>query len=569
MANLLRVRLSPPLIDPTTAVSCTTTKRNFTPISLNQAVLAETLDDLAKTWSRAPTMGEELVEAMARDLDTQLANVPVLGDDLRQLVDDLQQREWNRDIDTQKSRLHKGSKHLTHIASKILLDRFVCEAFQAIQRHLRPANFDEHNCQWLPEHQIKSCKVDNTVFIDDHPVVLVEEKRLTELSRVLEEVKMRATVLGKVNVKVTDKAPVQDWSTVVNKGALYQQVYKTDFVLFFSITAILVGYRTGTSLLWSDPIYNRRNNGNEFEQPSTPDAAQTVMDALRVVFGGVTAGPTEQTGIPLLFLAVVLKGAMKYAPWLQQSFPSLSGLQFTAADRDPILKQQAGQYTGTGMKKEDIKKASKRSGDKSGDYKPTKGAHALAPNTLWSGPRSFAGRWYGELADPAGYSVTIVQPLSHGSHGVVYAGQLWQAGFPVSEVAIKVSDDAETLRAELARYEDLKDVMGHYIPRCYGVLVVDNGAFLVTELLESRDIVQSQHERTAIYEALSKLHEAGWMHNDIVAAGSALRNLVWARSGHAVLIDLVTVSRHDCHGTCNELEGARNVLQLPEPIIIV
>ncbi|KAJ7868212.1 hypothetical protein B0H14DRAFT_3861568 [Mycena olivaceomarginata] len=466
-SNFLRVRLSPPLIDPTTAVSRTTTKRNFTPISLNQAVLAETLDDLAKTWSRAPTMSEQLVEAVARDLDTQLANVPALGHDLRQLVDDSQQREWSRDIDTQKQ-------------------------------------------------------------------------------GVLEEVKMRASVLGKVDIKVTDKAPVQD-----------------------CITAILVGYRTGTSLLWSDPIYNRRNDGNEFEQPSTPDAAQTMMDALLLVFGGVTAGPTEQTGIPLLFLAVALKGAMKYAPWLQQSFPSLSGLQFTAADRDPILKQQASQYTGTGMKKEDIEKASKRSGDKSGDYKPTKGAHALAPNTLWSGPRSFAGRWYGELADPAGYSVTIVQPLSHGSHGVVYAGQLWQAGFSVSEVAIEVSDDAETLRAELARYEELKDVMGHHIPRCYGVFVVDNGAFLVTELLESRDTVQSQHERAAIYEALSKLHETGWMHNDIVAAGSALRNLLWARSGHAVLIDLVTVSRHNCHGTCDELEGARNVLQLPEPRIIV
>ncbi|KAJ7506486.1 hypothetical protein B0H11DRAFT_2219857 [Mycena galericulata] len=514
-------------------------------------------------------MGEQLVEAVARDLDTQLARVPALGDDLRSLVDALQLREWNKDIDTQKSRLHKGSEHLTHIASKILLDRFVSDAFQAIQRHLRPSDSDEHNCQWLPEHQIESCKVDNTVFIDDNPVVLVEDKRLTDLPRVLEEVKMRASVLGQVDVKVTDKAPVQDWSTVVNKGALYQEVYKTDFVLFFSITAVLVGYRTGTSLLWSDPIYNRRDDGNEFERLGTPDAAQTMMDALLVVFGGVTASPTEQTGIPLLFLAVVLKGAMKYAPWLRQSFSSLSGLQFTTADPDPILKPQAGQYTSMGMKKEDVETASKRSGDKSGDYKPTKGTQALALNTLWCGPRSFAGSWYGELADPAGYSVTIVRPLSHGSHGVVYAGQLWQAGFPVSEVAIKVSDVAETLLAELARYEDLKDIMGHHIPRCYGVLMVDNGAFLVTELLESRDTVQSQHERADIYEALSKLHEAGWMHNDIVAAGSALRNLVWTRSGHAVLIDLVTVSRHNCHGTCQELEGVRNVLQLPEPRIIV
>ncbi|KAJ7237473.1 hypothetical protein B0H12DRAFT_1138914 [Mycena haematopus] len=552
-SNFVRVRLSPPLIDPPTV-------RLHTDL-VNQVVLAETLDGLAKTWSRAPTMGDQLVEAVARDLDTQLANTPALGDDLRQLVDDLL-REWNKDINTPRRRL-KGSQQLTHFASKILLDHFVSDAFKAIQRHLRPSDFDEHDYQWVPEYQIESCKVDNTVFIDDHPVVLVEDKRLTDLPRVLEEVEMRGSVLGQVNVKVTDQAPMQDWSTVVNKGALYQQVYKTDFVLFFSITAILVGYRTGSSLPWSDPIYNRRNDSNEFSRPSTPDAAQTMIDALLLVFGGVTACPTEQTGIPLLFLAVVLKGAMKYAPWLQQSFPSLFGLQFIAADCGSILRPQADQYTGTGMKKEDLEKASKCNGDNSGEYdfKPTKGRQGSAPNTLWSGPLSFDGRWCGELADPAGYSVTILQPLSH--------GQLSQAGFPVSEVAIKVSDDAETLRAKFARYEELKDVMGHHIPRCYGVLAVHNGAFLVTELLESRDTVQSPHERAAIYEALSKLHEAGWMHNDVVIAGSALRNLVWTRSGHAVLIDLVTVSRHSCHGTCDELEGARNVLQLPKPIILV
>lgn len=278
---------------------------------------------------------------------------------------------------------------------------------------------------------------------------------------------------------------------------MYQEVNHTDFVLFFSVTALIVGYRTGTRLLWSDPIYNRRDNGDEFEVPNDPEIIQEASD---LVFGGA-APQSAQTGLPLLFLAVMLKGAMKQAPWLQQHFPSLCGLQFNAAAADPSLNRQASLYLSTGMKKEDDDKANRKRGDddKSGDYTPTKRALALAQNTLWSGLQSFAGRWYGELATPASYSVTIAKQLSHGSHGVVYVGQLWQAGFPVSDVAIKVSDAKNTILDEFARYEDLKDVMGHHIPRCYGVFVVDGGAFLVMELLESRDTVQSAGERCVFY----------------------------------------------------------------------
>ncbi|KAJ7860489.1 hypothetical protein B0H14DRAFT_2576698 [Mycena olivaceomarginata] len=390
-------------------------------------------------------------------------------------------------------------------------------ASQILLKPLRLQHSTTHKCRWKPEHNIQGCEVDNTVFIDNLPVVLMEDKRLTDLPRVLEDVKTRASALGIVDVKVTNKTPIQDWSTLVNKGALYQEVNHTDFVLFFSVTALIVGYRTGTRLLWSDPIYNRRDNGDEFEVPNDPEIIQ---EAIRL----------PQTGLPLLFLAVMLKGAMKQAPWLQQHFPSLCGLQFNAAAADPSLNRQASLYLSTGMKKEDDDKANRKRGDddKSGDYTPTKRALALAQNTLWSGLQSFAGRW-----------------LSHGSHGVVYVGQLWQAGFPVSDVAIKVSDAKNTILDEFARYEDLKDVMGHHIPRCYGVFVVDGGAFLVMELLESRDTVQSAGERAAVYEALSRLHKAGWIHNDIVDAGLALRNLAWARSGHVVLIDLVTVTRHD------------------------
>ncbi|KAJ7308588.1 hypothetical protein DFH08DRAFT_490789 [Mycena albidolilacea] len=546
-SDFLRVRLSPPRMDPNPTAH-RTSLRYFTPITLGQTVLAPTLPGLAKTWSQAPSMGGQLVDAAAKDMEPLLVGFPALRTDLSAALGDLQW-EWSTEIDSPKSDQYDGGESLTHMASQILLNRFVYNAFQAIQNHLRPADSAAHKCRWKPEHNIQGCK------------------HLTDLPRVLEDVKTRASVLGIVDVKVTNKTPIQDWSTLVNKGALYQEVNHTDFVLFFSVTALIVGYRTGTRLLWSDPIYNRRDNGDEFEVPNDPEIIQEASD---LVFGGA-APQSAQTGLPLLFLAVMLRGAMKQAPWLQQYFPSLCGLRFNAAAADPSLNRQAILYLSTGMKKEDDDKANRKRGDddKNGDYTPTKRALALAQNTLWSGPQSFAGRWYGELATPAGYSVIIAKQLSHGSHGVVYAGQLWQAGFLVSDVAIKVSDAKNTMLDEFARYEDLKDVMGHHIPRCYGVFVVDGGAFLVMELLESRDTVQSARERAAVYEVLSRLHKAGWIHNDIVDAGLALRNLAWARSGHVVLIDLITVTRHDCHDTCEELEGARNILHSAEPRVIV
>ncbi|KAJ7094517.1 hypothetical protein B0H15DRAFT_829872 [Mycena belliarum] len=535
--------------------------------TLGQAVLASTLPGLAKTWSRAPTMGGQLVDAVAEDLDTLLTSFPALGNDLRATVDDMQ-RLWRKEISGPKGRQYHGSERLTAMASQHLLNGFVWDAFEAIQTHLQPAGIAAHTFRWTPDSNIKGCKADNTFIIDGLPVVVVEDKRLTDLPRVLEDIKTRASVLGDVEIKVTDKAPNQDWSTLVNKGALYQEVNQTEFVLSFGVTAVIVGYRTGARLLWSDPIYNRRDNGDEFELPNDPE---TIQQASVLVFGGVSPSQSAQTDLPLLFLAVMLKGAVKHARWLQQHLPSLCGLQFTAAAADLSFKGQLSQYLSTGFKKEDDEKAKRKRGadhDNSGDYSPTKRGIVYTQNTLSSASQSFAGRWHGELAQPAGYSVIISKYLSHGSHGVVYAGKLWKAGFTVSEVAIKFTEPKNIL-LEFARYVDLQDVMGHHIPRCYGVLIVDGGAFLVTELLESRETVHSAREREAVYEALSALHKAGWMHNDIVD-GMDLRNLVWARSGDAVLIDLVTVTEHNCPGgSCEELEGARNILRLAKPRVII
>ncbi|KAF8206327.1 hypothetical protein K438DRAFT_1963396 [Mycena galopus ATCC 62051] len=237
-------------------------------------------------------------------------------------------------------------------------------------------------------------------------------------------------------------------------------------------------------------------------------------ETLEWVFNS-TVPANPQVDIPLLLLAVLLKAAMKDLVWLQHKFPSLMALEFHAAPPDPTLLSDAAEYFPTGMKKTDTEKYQRRKEDPTDSYQPP-GARVLAPTTFSCGQRSFAGHWYGELGTPAGYSVTVGQPLSQGSHGVVYAGQLWQAGISVSDVAIKVSDTVDPLLAEFARYQELEDTMRNHIPKCYGVFVATRTAFLVTELLEKRHTLQSKGDRAAIYETLAKLHHAGWIHNDVV-----------------------------------------------------
>jgi hypothetical protein len=165
-------------------------------------------------------MGGQLVDAAAKDMDPLLVGFPALRTDLSAALGDLQ-HEWSTEIDSPKSDQYDGGESLTHMASQILLNRFVYNAFQAIQNHLRPADSTTHKCRWKPEHNIQGCEVDNTVFIDNLPVVLMEDKRLTDLPRVLEDVKTRASVLGIVDVKVTNKTPIQDWSTLVNKVRVF------------------------------------------------------------------------------------------------------------------------------------------------------------------------------------------------------------------------------------------------------------------------------------------------------------------------------------------------------------
>ncbi|KAJ7212502.1 hypothetical protein GGX14DRAFT_393405 [Mycena pura] len=58
--------------------------------------------------------------------------------------------------------------------------------------------------------------------------------------------------------------------------------------------------------------------------------------------------------------------------------------------------------------------------------------------------------------------------------------------------------------------------------------------------------------------------QGGYRHNDLVDGGQRIRSILWANTGRPVLIDLVTVTRHACDGSCDELTNFRKALGLSQ-----
>lgn len=274
---------------------------------------------------------------------------------------------------------------------------------------------------------------------------------------------------------------------MIPKGALYSAVYETDWVVFAGTTVYCVGYHIGDHMFWC-PVYNRRDLGQEVD-PNTPAD-------LAAIFGTDAPEWNCQTGLPLLVMAIMLQGAKNSCPWLLPLFPTLFGLEFpipsgtpdttefSSHGRDPGDSSDHESGSGSGSDGND--------GDETSDFdggpasfgdKSSRMTRSSASTTIVAGRQQFTGSWLGELAHFSGHCVHIGNRLSEGCHGVVYAAELVRNGQVISAVAVKVSDDKHSLLAEFSRYEELKERMGPYLPRCYGVCVVSRTAFLITSLV--------------------------------------------------------------------------------------
>jgi hypothetical protein len=366
-----------------------------------------------------------------------------------------------------------------------------------------------------------------------------------------------------------------------SKGALYAAAYDMDWVVFGGIAVYCVGHRIGHHILWC-PVYNRRDQGDEVI-PQTD---------LATIFGDLPPPSEPQTSLPLLILAIILKGIINkgHCPWLPPRFPRLSGLTFGIPPGEPHSEKYNSFGRDASDSSDESSSDSGNDGDESGDFpggsarrtdNSSRLTRSSAPTTLVSGQHRITGTWHGELAQSAGFSVQIMERLSEGCHGIVYAGALAQNGRVVSTVAVKASDNMRGLLEEFSSYKALNELMGPHIPRCYGLCVTSRTAFLVIARLNDRKpghnltkaercvclkntrLACNEIVRGAVYAALKRMHDGGWAHNDVVdIVNNVVHNLLWTDTGRPVLIDLVTVTQHVCNGRCAELKVAKRVLGL-------
>ncbi|KAJ7096519.1 hypothetical protein B0H15DRAFT_945983 [Mycena belliarum] len=562
-SSFLRIRLPPPVIDLRTA-SIPSRNTGFTKISSGQVFNAGHLS-IPTRWSIEPALHTTLVDAVESDLDNLLLSHADLVASLKLVTDELH-RQWGRQFGAAATADHaRGLQSSTTAGSRILLQDFSIDAFKAISLALTGGATP---MLWSPTSaatQARCFIMDHIIRAGNTVILGAEDKRLSVLPHAAEELFMRGMSSGVVEVEVAAPEDQPNWWLMANKGALYAAAYDTDWVVFAGLTVYCIGYRLGPHVLWSSPIYNRRDRGNEVSPGSD----------LAVVFGDVPPPTAPQTCLPLLFLAMVLKAELDkgLCLWIKTAFPSLSKVSFDIPSGEPTLdtfarygrdpnvhhESSSGSDNDHGTDDDCVGSSSGSSGS---DDVTTR---ASAPTPLVSGLHRFTGKWAGELSRPAGYRVEIGQRLSEGLHGIVYSGKLVQNHREVAQVAVKMSDAIADLQDEFSRYQDLGGLMRSSIPRCRGICVASGTAFLVTDRVfghfPGRDLTKA--ERGAVYAILLKMHQCGWAHNDVVDhTNKALHNLLWTSEGRPVIIDLVTATPHACGKHCKELKVLREILHL-------
>ncbi|KAF8212911.1 hypothetical protein K438DRAFT_1751325 [Mycena galopus ATCC 62051] len=542
-SDFLRVRLPPPrfTIPAMPSSSPNKTTESWTKITDKQVGFAvENEHSFPKRWSIEPALADDLIKTVSSDLDCLLLQHPNLSIGLREVITTLESL-WNEEFGDQ-STFHDshtlGKENTTTVATRLLL-KAVSRAFDHIKAIRQPAE---------PE-------------VESLCAAVVEDKRARGFTAVLAELYERVGkgIFNSNIASALSPSFVQDqYWILVNKGIFYVAAYHVNWIIFAGLTGFCVGHRRDKHMFWSSPVYNHRDGGDKL-------TAQTLNQrrAISVLFGDAPLPEHPQRDFFLLFLAVTLRGAHDTgSAWVRILFSGLCALNFTAPDASPPLDTQ---FTSTGA---DINSTSELTEehdaisdhDSDDTYTPSSSGsgseRSLASTTLLSGRHQLPGRWYGDLREPAYYTVKLLHLLASGNENSIYAGKLFQKGKSVAAVAIKASEDRDALMTEFRRYQALQRLMGDGIPRCYGLCVRWNTSYLVTSLVPNDPPARelSKAERGAIYEVLRKMHRAGWAHNDIVDdASRSLRNLVWNSDGHPVLIDLETATRHTCKDGCREL----------------
>ncbi|KAJ7192136.1 hypothetical protein GGX14DRAFT_578442 [Mycena pura] len=569
-SRILRCQLLPQPIEVEEGITSATGFTRITEGQMNAALTRKL--SVPKGWSIDLGLADNLVRAVERDLDSLLMDQPVLADRLRAAVTKFEQLwEWMLGPDAMDD---GGREAATTQSSRIIFGQFLPDAWKCIV----DAAYDNNMIAAKPlvrgaskKKIMNAFEIDHRVVASDSVPLAVEDKRPSLFPGAVKELTRRGLACRVAAVEVAGgglKAPdhQRNWWIIANKGALYAAAYQTNWVVFAGLTAYCVGVRIGDHMLWC-PVYNRRREGDEVRPHS--------VDGVRRIFGDEQQPPRDD--LLLLFLAILVRAMGGQHSYLTSWFPTLHSLTLKAPDGEPKDGDVFDKYGRDTIGTEESTSGSSSDPDTSGDYSPgsdsSDGHHGMsrhAPEcgatTISYGDHRVNGTSHGDLARSAGYWVEIREHISDGCHGAVFSGVLHHNGAFVAAIAVKVSDDTEILLREFQSYMKVQKQMGTYLAKCYGVCVVRETAFLVTALVQDRNGARKLGlaDRGAAYAALRKLHQGGYRHNDLVDGGQRIRNILWANTGRPVLIDLVTVTRHACDGSCDELTNFRKALGLSQ-----
>ncbi|KAJ6591154.1 hypothetical protein DFH09DRAFT_195081 [Mycena vulgaris] len=404
---ILRCRLLPQTISISNVPSRNT---GFTHISEGQVVQAKQLSAPTR-WSIAPDLGNKLIEALENDLDL-LPQHPTLNGVLTQatlrLVND-----WSDLFGDDTACDYDQQESATTDASRLLLLGFGTAAFRAIQTSATTAGTTTSTAQLkfrpkLGAPAASSFKIDNTLCLNSAATQIMgmEDKHASLLPWASMQLARRGLNCGVVDVEKDAPKHQPNWWVMANKGALYTAAYDMDWVVFGGMTVYCVGYRTGHHMLWC-PVYNRRDSGNEV----IPQTAQ----ALAAIFPEESPPSDPQTGLPLLFLAIILKGiiAKGGCSWLPQMFAHLSSLTFAIPPGKPNVKDYTAHGRDPSESSGESSSDSGNDGDENGDFTSDSSRHSdnssritrsSGSTTLVSGQHRITGTWFGELAQYTGFS---------------------------------------------------------------------------------------------------------------------------------------------------------------------
>jgi hypothetical protein len=212
-SEALRFRIPPPRI----RTSISSPRGAFTPVTVGQVRAAEQLS-IPIRWSIKPDLGNNLIDAISRDLDILIPRDATLAAALDRvklaLIDG-----WDFQFGDDAGANHGQRETATREASRLLLT-FAIQAFRAIRAAAPSVAATTTALGWEPTKVAPTSDsfiIDHSLTLADIHLLGMEDKRATALPRAAEELSRRGTSCRVVDVEVAAPGDQPPWWIMANK----------------------------------------------------------------------------------------------------------------------------------------------------------------------------------------------------------------------------------------------------------------------------------------------------------------------------------------------------------------